>query len=259
MRRTKRNKAMLACGAAVAAVLLVLTTAFRSRGSLSLIPRPSEVRLTRGVHRLGASMCVLSEQPSFAADFLVERMRLVTGWKVPLVGTRGATGPAAIVLHKNVNNMASEAYTLTITPERIRIEAGDEAGLFYGVQTMLQLLPAQIFSNSVAHGVEWTVPCVRIVDRPRFAWRGLLLDVARHFFTKAEVKKVIDGMALHKLNRLQLHLTDDQGWRIEIKSTSTDDGGRLAQWNRVQTRSEREHRLWDRRPLWRVLHRSGRA
>ena len=95
----------------------------------------------------------------------------------------------------------------------------DGLGLFYGTQTLLQLLPPQVFATAtIAEGeVAWAVPAVRIEDRPRFRWRGLLLDVARHFFSKREVENFIDLMAQHKLNTLQLHLTDNEGWRIEIK------------------------------------------
>ena len=98
------------------------------------------------------------------------------------------------------------------------IVAVDGPGLFYGTQTLLQLLPPQIFAPAKAEGeVAWAVPAVRIEDQPRFRWRGLLLDVARHFFSKQEVENFIDLMAQHKLNTLQLHLTDNEGWRIEIK------------------------------------------
>jgi hexosaminidase len=89
--------------------------------------------------------------------------------------------------------------------------------LFYGVQTVLQLLPPEIYSSNIVKGVAWQIPCVNIADSPRFQWRGMMLDVARHFFTKEEVKKTLDAMALHKLNVFHWHLTDDQGWRIEIK------------------------------------------
>jgi hexosaminidase len=90
--------------------------------------------------------------------------------------------------------------------------------LFYGVQTLMQLLPKQIESLDAVTGVTWTVPFVQITDYPRFAWRGLMFDVSRHFFTKAEVKHFIDDMVRYKFNLLHLHLTDDEGWRVEIKS-----------------------------------------
>ncbi len=99
----------------------------------------------------------------------------------------------------------------------VTIRAAAPAGLFYGIQTLRQLLPPAIFSKQKVEGVPWTVPCVRITDHPRFAWRGLLIDPARHFIPVPDVEQYLDAMALHKFNRLQVHFTDDQGWRIEIK------------------------------------------
>src|SRR5207249_1908092 len=89
--------------------------------------------------------------------------------------------------------------------------------LFYGVQTLLQLLPPEIFSTNRVRGVDWKLPGVQIEDQPRFGWRGLMLDVSRHFFTKDEVKQLLDAMALLKLNTFHWHLADDQGWRVQIK------------------------------------------
>ena len=115
--------------------------------------------------------------------------------------------------------LGDEGYSLQITAERVTIRASRPAGLFYGVQTLRQLLPGPIEYEAARRGrAPIPVPAVRIVDRPRFAWRGAMLDVARHFFGVDDVKRYIDLMALYKLNRLHLHLADDQGWRIEIKS-----------------------------------------
>jgi hexosaminidase len=113
-----------------------------------------------------------------------------------------------------------EGYELTITGERVTIVANKAAGLFYGVQTLRQLLPPFLEYDGVLPGAGGPVsaPAARIVDRPRYAWRGAMLDVARHFVSVADVKRYIDYLALYKMNRLHLHLTDDQGWRIEITS-----------------------------------------
>jgi len=113
--------------------------------------------------------------------------------------------------------LGPEGYELTVTPDSVVIRASDQAGMFYGVQSLLQLRPPEVFALKTVSGQEWQIPCVQIEDQPRFKWRGLLFDVARHFFTKAEVKQMLDVLALHKINTLHLHLTDDQGWRIEIK------------------------------------------
>ncbi|HXL55173.1 MAG TPA: family 20 glycosylhydrolase, partial [Chitinophagaceae bacterium] len=116
------------------------------------------------------------------------------------------------------NDLGDEGYKLSVTPETVAISANKPAGLFYGVQTLLQLLPKEIESKSAVQNIAWTIPCVDITDEPRFAWRGLMFDVSRHFFTKEEVKRFIDDMVKYKYNLLHLHLTDDEGWRIEIKS-----------------------------------------
>ncbi len=89
--------------------------------------------------------------------------------------------------------------------------------MFYGVQTLLQLLPPQIMSRQAVPNQSWKIPCVHIKDQPRFVWRGLMLDVSRHFYTKAEVETILDAMAFYKLNMFHFHLVDDPGWRIEIK------------------------------------------
>src|SRR4030042_1745310 len=104
-----------------------------------------------------------------------------------------------------------------VSPRRISIRAKEPAGLFYGIQTLLQLLPEQVLSRTKVEGVEWKVPSVRITDYPRFGWRGLLVDPARHFIPMQDLMRFIDIMALHKYNSLQIHLTDDTGWRLEIK------------------------------------------
>ncbi|MCO6006918.1 beta-N-acetylhexosaminidase [Actinoallomurus purpureus] len=116
----------------------------------------------------------------------------------------------------SVREMRPEAYRLSIDAEGVLVEAGDTAGAFYGVQTLRQLLPAEAFRKATASR-ELALPAVRIEDRPRFGWRGCLLDVARHFMPKADLLRFIDLMAMHKLNVLHLHLTDDQGWRLEIR------------------------------------------
>lgn len=112
--------------------------------------------------------------------------------------------------------LGAEAYRLEITPDAVTLTGGDAAGVFYGCQTLTQLLPPEIFRRAPVTGVSWRLPAVTIADAPRFGWRGVMLDVARHFLPKHEVMRFIDLAAMHKLNRMHWHLTDDQGWRIEI-------------------------------------------
>ena len=116
-----------------------------------------------------------------------------------------------------MQGLGAEGYRLDVTPGGIAIRSAGRAGLFYGIQTLRQLLPEAVEQRTKAVGVAWTVPCVAIEDSPRFAWRGAMLDVCRHLLEVKDVEAFIDAMALHKLNSLHFHLTDDQGWRIEIK------------------------------------------
>jgi len=113
--------------------------------------------------------------------------------------------------------LGDEGYVLSVSPSNVVIRATTSTGAFYGVQTLLQLLPPPIFSTTKVSGIAWDIPAVMIQDQPRFKWRGLMLDVARHFYSKAEVERYLDIMALHKMNSFHWHLVDDQGWRIEIK------------------------------------------
>ena len=127
-------------------------------------------------------------------------------------------GSAIVLTTENAKaDLGAEGYELSVTPGAVTIRAATQAGLFYGGHTLLQLLPPEIFSTNVVKHFNWQTRCVQITDQPRFGWRGLMLDVSRHFFTKPEVEQLLDVMALHKLNTFHWHLVDDNGWRIEIK------------------------------------------
>ncbi|MDB5196553.1 MAG: beta-N-acetylhexosaminidase [Flaviaesturariibacter sp.] len=150
-------------------------------------------------------------------SFLQERLKKAAGKTVKILP---AGAMATIRLIKNTKPEAvlgTEGYRLSVTSTGVTIIANSAAGLFYGSQTLVQLLPNEIESSEVASNVKWTIPLVEIMDYPRFGWRGLMFDVVRHFFTKEEVKHFIDDMVRYKFNLLHLHLTDDEGWRIEIK------------------------------------------
>lgn len=152
-------------------------------------------------------------------EALARLLRPATGFRFPVSAAGGAVSPGGIALRLGgPADLGDEGYELTIAADSVRLVAAHPAGLFHGVQTLRQLLPAGIEAQqSVLPGASaWTVPPGRIVDRPRFAWRGGMLDVARHFFTVDEVKQYVDLLALYKFNTLHLHLSDDQGWRIQI-------------------------------------------
>lgn len=191
-----------------------------------IIPAPAAFELhADGAFVLDADTRIVADPalPDAAriAEHLAALLRPATGLALPV--SEGAGGGAAnviVLVHApDGGDPGDEAYTLRVVPERITLSAAVPAGAFRGVQTLRQLLPARIESQeSVFTPGPWTAPACTVRDRPRFGWRGAMLDVARHFIPVHEVKQFIDAMALYKLNVLHLHLTDDQGWRIEIQS-----------------------------------------
>lgn len=207
-----RNLLLCACA-------LLATHRVSSQSPTSLTPKPVRMNVLPGefVITQQTTIGIANQQSEVAAiaSYLAEKLKPATGFSIRTV----TTGDAAIRLTlkaKPEANLGKEGYTLKSTASAVVIEANTPNGLFYGVQTLLQLLPPQIESSKI-QSTTWRIPAVDIMDYPRFAWRGLMLDVSRHFFTKEEVKAYIDQMARFKFNRFHWHLTDDQGWRIEIK------------------------------------------
>ena len=209
--------------AQVAIILFVITAvcpaAERSGELVSIIPQPVSIEYDDGYFQIGPETRIVAENEAAAeASKLIDALAPAMGFKLSLADTsQRRRGAIALEFDKESSKLGDEGYTLRVTERRILIRAKGPAGLFYGIQTLRQLLPEQIFSKTKAEGVEWKVPCVRITDYPRFRWRGLLVDPARHFIPKQDLMRFIDIMALHKFNSLQVHLTDDQGWRLEIK------------------------------------------
>lgn len=189
----------------------------------TLIPQPLSVQLAEGAFALTANTIITVSPASAAvtavADYLAERLRPATNLALPVrPAATAVVAPAlALALDATDAGLGEEGYALTIAPDGVGLKAYAPAGLFYGVQTLCQLLPPAVESATPQPG-PWALPATRIRDTPRFAWRGLMLDVARHFLPVADVMRVIDLAAAYKLNRLHLHLTDDQGWRIDIAS-----------------------------------------
>ncbi len=187
---------------------------------IAIIPEP--VTLVKGTGYFVLPKNIAIEIPSNpqlkeVASTLKQHLSVPTGYTVD-ENAKAGTGAIRLMLNKTADKtIGNEGYTLSVTPQSVIIKANQPAGLFYGAQTLLQLFPAAIESKSLVNNVQWQAPCVEITDYPRFAWRGLMFDVARHFFTKDQVKHYIDDMVKYKFNLLHLHLTDDEGWRIEIK------------------------------------------
>lgn len=162
-------------------------------------------------------------------QFLADKLNPSTGLGLDVKSTNEAPTPGNILLalSENDSQLGDEGYELNITNEMIKLTANKPAGLFHGIQTIRQLLPARVESTSSERG-PWKIATGTIRDYPVYAYRGAMLDVARHFFEVDEVKKYIDQLAYYKMNVLHLHLADDQGWRIEIKSWPrlTEYGGK---------------------------------
>ncbi len=146
---------------------------------------------------------------------LAEMLRPATGFALPVVAGPGGAGDITLGLAANDAALGVEGYTLVVSATGVTIEANQPEGLFDGIQTLRQLLPSQVAASSAQPG-PWVVPGVRISDDPRYAYRGAMLDVARHFFPVATVEKYIDELAMYKINVLHLHLSDDQGWRLAV-------------------------------------------
>ena len=178
-----------------------------------LLPRPAELRTDEGEFVLDqATSIVAGTELVPTAHWLQSALRPATGLGLALTGR----ADRAITLGLR-EDLTAEAYHLSIGPAGVRVEGGDAAGVFYGCQALLQLLPPAVYRRSRATPrVRWALPAVTVRDAPRFAWRGAMLDVARHFMPKHDVLRFIDLLAMHRLNTLHLHLTDDQGWRVEI-------------------------------------------
>jgi len=203
------------------AINLGLAAFCQQNDSIAIIPEPVQITKTSGSFTLPQKIVIETAESTHlkqAIAFLQERLSVPTGYQVSI---QQNTPAAAIKLMLNTNKdevLGSEGYRLSVTPKDITIKANNAAGIFYGIQTLIQLLPKEIESSELVHDVAWKVPCVEITDYPRFGWRGLMLDVSRHFFTKQEVEQYIDQMSRYKFNLFHFSLVNDEGWRIEIKS-----------------------------------------
>lgn len=189
--------------------------------ALAVIPRPARVELGEGRFVLtGQTVIRVGPDAERIGHYLADRLTAATDFHLKVeraeAGARRA-GTIELLLSGAPARFGDEGYGLEVQEDTVRLEAAKPAGLFYGCQTLRQLFPPELESRSRVQGVEWCLPVVRIEDQPQFVWRGLLLDPARQFLGKAAILKYVDLLAYHKLNRLHLHLTDTDGWRLEIK------------------------------------------
>ncbi len=217
----------------VFALLLLLCVSLQAQ-EISIIPKPAEMQIEEGEFSFNGKVVLCYPKIKdggidAVVDNFVREIKKTTGVKLVKdrlkdglflglhVEESAKKGDAHIVLYVD-EYMLKEAYRLSVTPKRIDIAASTPAGFFYAFQTLKQLMPRNVMAGVPDDSVEeWRVPCVFIVDEPRFSWRGFMLDEGRHFYGKEEIKKIIDVMAAYKMNRFHWHLTEDQGWRIEIK------------------------------------------
>jgi len=199
--------------------VILLATVAQSTPAISVIPQPVSVSEHAGHFALKPTTVIWSDAASapIARQF-VRYVEPATGFTLRVrVGGEPSAGSIAFRRDRMLSRLGPEGYMLDVRPGRIVARAPELAGLFYAVQTMRQLLPPEIFRAAPTGEMAWTLPSVTIEDYPRFSWRGAHLDVGRHFMPKEFVKKYIDLLALHKLNTFHWHLTEDQGWRLEIK------------------------------------------
>ena len=208
----------------IVAVALLLGCREGKVREISIIPQPQKITETEGTFTFNSKTTITeySDDSTFlnAVSYLQERFGKAAGFKFGYEQTSAddptATSGENRIIFRKDNSLKQEEYKLDITPERIVVASSAANGAFYAVQTLLQMLPNEIYSNE-KRNCKWSVPCATIEDSPRFSYRGMHLDVCSHFFDTTFIKRYIDLMAMHKFNVFHWHLTEDQGWRIEIK------------------------------------------
>jgi hexosaminidase len=204
---------------ALCLAVLAATPAPIQEPDLAVIPRPLVMERGAGSFTLTARTVIAVQAATRGlGQYLADDLAPATGWRLAV--RAGAAAGTAILLRVEpalADALGDEGYRLVVTPRRVTIRAAAPAGVFYGIQTLRQLLPPAILRRAPVTDVTWTVPAVTIEDRPRFSWRGAHLDAGRHFMPREFIRKYLDLLALHKLNRFHWHLTEDQGWRLQVR------------------------------------------
>jgi hexosaminidase len=186
---------------------------------MDIIPLPYQIETRPGEFLLTAQTDILTDIPNrWNATFLQSLLSISTGFPLRIHSAEQAgQNTICLRIEPGLGSLGPEGYQLTVSPKAVTVAAPEATGVFYGIQSLRQLLPVEIEERHPVSGVDWHVACLVITDRPRFAWRGFMLDEGRHFQGRETVLRTLDLMALHKLNVFHWHLTEDEGWRIEIK------------------------------------------
>ncbi len=197
--------------------LLAISVLTFAQNQYNIIPYPQKLEAQTGVFTVNEKTVVV-DNTAFAdvSNLLNTQLNTAGGWNKKVTTPSKKLVKNAIQFVQD-ESIADEGYRLEVSPKQVVITAKTGKGAFYGFQTLLQLLPTHVFKATNTEGITWTIPCCKIEDAPRYSYRGLMLDVGRHFSPVSFIKKYIDLVALHKFNTFHWHLTDDQGWRIEIK------------------------------------------
>jgi hexosaminidase len=192
--------------------------ALAADATIAIVPQPVTVTPQKGFFALTARTVIWTDGATLGIGHQLARyLEPATGLELSVRrGTGAGAGRIVLVRDRTLSRLGAEGYVLDVTPARVTVRAPELAGVFYGIQTIRQLLPPEILREAKVAGVQWTMPAVHIEDKPRFPWRGMHLDVGRHFMPKEFIKKYLDLLALHKMNTFHWHLTEDQGWRLEI-------------------------------------------
>ncbi len=186
---------------------------------IQIIPKPQKMTVLSGKFVLTPDTYVVADQDLVArAEQLRAYLTPATGYLLPVKERMGEGRVFELKLDDGLSTLGEEGYIVNVSTSRVLISSSTPLGIFWGIQTLRQLLPSDILREAIVENVKWELPCVEIEDRPRFQWRGLMIDYSRTFWNKSHTKKYIDALSFYKMNKLHMHLTDDQGWRIEIEA-----------------------------------------
>jgi hexosaminidase len=203
--------------------LTILLSSFKepstgeNQPEIKIIPMPQEITVLNGTFKMTGNTSIKADQDLIAkAEQLRTYLSPVSGYLLAINERNNRGNLIELKLMHELSFLGEEGYKLNITNKKILITAFKPQGIFWGIQTLRQLFPVEILREAAVDNVEWIVPCVNIVDKPRFKWRGLMIDYSRTFWNKRQTEKYIDAISFYKMNKLHMHLSDDQGWRVEI-------------------------------------------